>query len=96
MISFQVPPDLALYTGVRDSSKPGGLAPPKGVTAPGAVKVGEYAKQNGFFISPPQWAPCAGAAAYRKLRIGRDSSPPPPPPMGEAYAFRLERSDSSQ
>jgi mannose-6-phosphate isomerase-like protein (cupin superfamily) len=48
MISFQTPPDLVLYTGARDSSKPG-AAPPKGVITPGAVKKIDFAGKNGFF-----------------------------------------------
>ena len=48
MISFQNPPDLILYTGARDSSRPG-AAPPKGVITPGAVKyVSGEAKQGPF------------------------------------------------
>ena len=37
MISFQNPPDLILYTGARDSKRPG-AAQPKGDITPGAVK----------------------------------------------------------
>jgi quercetin dioxygenase-like cupin family protein len=51
MISFQTPPDFALYTGARDSSKPG-AAPPKGVVTPGAVKKVECLGKNGFFTNP--------------------------------------------
>lgn len=51
MISFQTPPDLVLYTGARDSSRPG-AAPPKGVITPGAVKFVDFANQNGFFVHP--------------------------------------------
>jgi quercetin dioxygenase-like cupin family protein len=49
MISTQTPPDLILYTGVRDSSQPG-AAPPKGVITPGAVKFIRFADRNGVFI----------------------------------------------
>lgn len=49
MISTQTPPDLVLYTGARDSSKPG-AAPPKGVITPGAVKYVGFSGRNGFFI----------------------------------------------
>ena len=49
MISTQVPPDLVLYTGARDSSKPG-AAPPKGLITPGAVKYVKFADVNGFFV----------------------------------------------
>jgi quercetin dioxygenase-like cupin family protein len=51
MISFQNPPDLILYTGARDSKKPG-AAPPKGVITPGAVKYLNFAEKNGRFTSP--------------------------------------------
>lgn len=50
MISTQVPPDLVLYTGARDSSKPG-AAPPKGVITPGAVKYVTFSDANGFFVN---------------------------------------------
>jgi quercetin dioxygenase-like cupin family protein len=49
MISTQTPPDLILYTGARDSSRPG-AAPPKGVITPGAVKFIRFADRNGVFI----------------------------------------------
>lgn len=49
MISTQTPPDLILYTGARDSSKPG-AAPPKGVITPGAVKFIKFADRNGTFV----------------------------------------------
>ena len=45
MISFQNPPDLILYTGARDSKKPG-AAPPKGVITPGAVKFLNFDEQE--------------------------------------------------
>src|ERR1044071_8363655 len=51
MISFQNPPDLILYTGARDSKRPG-AAPPKGVITPGAVKYINFGDKNGFFTSP--------------------------------------------
>jgi mannose-6-phosphate isomerase-like protein (cupin superfamily) len=66
MISFQTPPDLVLYTGARDSSKPG-AAPPKGVITPGAVKKVEFAKKNGFFTGPSMGAQ-RGAGAHWKLK----------------------------
>jgi len=48
MISFQNPPDLILYTGARDSKRPG-AAQPKGDITPGAVKyVSWQAKQGPF------------------------------------------------
>jgi quercetin dioxygenase-like cupin family protein len=49
MISTQTPPDLILYTGARDSSKPG-APPPKGVITPGAVKFLPFADRKGFFV----------------------------------------------
>jgi len=68
MISFQVPPDLVLYTGVRDSSRPG-AAPPKGVITPGAVKFIDFSNQNSVFVSPKMGAKRA-TAAYRQLGLG--------------------------
>ncbi len=51
MISFQTPPDMALYTGARDSSRPGAAAP-KGKITPGAVKYVEFGSKTGVFIGP--------------------------------------------
>jgi len=65
MISFQNPPDLILYTGARDSSKPG-AAPPKGDITPGAVKYVRFDDKNGSFTSPAMGAR-RGAGAHRKL-----------------------------
>ena len=42
-------PDLILYTGARDSSKPG-APPPKGIITPGAVKFLPFADRQGFFV----------------------------------------------
>ena len=66
MISFQNPPDLILYTGARDSKKPG-ATPPKGVITPGAVKFLSFADKNGFFTTPSMGAK-RGAGAQRKLK----------------------------
>ncbi|HUQ92758.1 MAG TPA: cupin domain-containing protein [Bryobacteraceae bacterium] len=66
MISFQTPPDLVLYTGARDSSKPG-AAPPKGVITPGAVKKVNFASRDGFFTNASLGAE-RGVGAYRKLK----------------------------
>jgi quercetin dioxygenase-like cupin family protein len=68
MISFQTPPDLVLYTGARDSSKPG-AAPPKGVITPGAVKFLDFGSRNGFFTNPAMGSQ-RSAAAHRKLKKG--------------------------
>jgi quercetin dioxygenase-like cupin family protein len=68
MISFQTPPDMALYTGARDSSKPGAAAP-KGLITPGAIRYVDFAKGNGFFVDPGMGANRI-AAAYRKLKPG--------------------------
>jgi mannose-6-phosphate isomerase-like protein (cupin superfamily) len=68
MVSFQTPPDLILYTGARDSSKPG-AAPPKGVITPGAVKTVNFAGKNGFFTSRSMGSE-RGAGAHRKLKRG--------------------------
>lgn len=61
MISFQNPPDLILYTGARDSKKPG-AAPPKGVITPGAVKFLGFADKNGLFTSPAMGSQRAAGA----------------------------------
>jgi quercetin dioxygenase-like cupin family protein len=66
MISFQNPPDLILYTGARDSKKPG-AAPPKGVITPGAVKYLSYDAKNGAVTSPAMGSK-RGAFAHRKLK----------------------------
>lgn len=66
MISFQTPPDLVLYTGARDSSKPD-AAPPKGVITPGAVKTIDFASKNGFFTNAAMGSKQA-AGAHRKLK----------------------------
>lgn len=50
MISFQNPPDLILYTGARDSKRPG-AAKPKGDITPGAVKYVRFDKKNGEFTN---------------------------------------------
>jgi len=68
LISFQCPPDLALYTGARDSSRPGAAAP-KGVITPGAVQLLHFADKNGFFTYPQMGSKCV-AAAHRKLQPG--------------------------
>jgi quercetin dioxygenase-like cupin family protein len=47
MISFQNPPDLILYTGARDSKRPG-AAQPKGAITPGAVKYIDFRKNGAF------------------------------------------------
>lgn len=65
MISFQTPPDMVLYTGARDSSKPG-AAPPQGVITPGAVKYVNFGDRNGFFTHAGIGS-TRGAAAHRTL-----------------------------
>jgi len=64
MISFQTPPDMALYTGARDSSRPGAAAP-KGLITPGAVKFVDFAGQNGFFVHPGMGASRVAVAHWR-------------------------------
>lgn len=66
MISFQTPPDLVLYSGARDSSRPGAAAP-KGVITPGAVKYMNFAGRNGPVTSPAIGAR-NGVFAHRKLK----------------------------
>ncbi len=68
MISFQTPPDMALYSGARDSSRPG-AAPPKGAITPGAVKFVDFAGQNGFFLRAARIA-----VAQWKLKPGEKIS----------------------
>ncbi len=72
MISFQTPPDMALYTGARDSSKPG-AAPPKGVITPGAVKYVSFSDKNGLFFHPGAGAPRI-AVGHRRLAAGESFS----------------------
>jgi mannose-6-phosphate isomerase-like protein (cupin superfamily) len=74
MISFQVPPDLVLYTGARDSSKKG-APPPKGVITPGAVKYVNFADKNGFFTDPAMGSQRV-AAAHRILKKGESFTAP--------------------
>ena len=68
LISFQCPPDMVLYSGARDSSRPG-AAPPKGVITPGAVKLLDFSNQNGFFVHPNMGSKRV-AVAHRKLKPG--------------------------
>ncbi len=84
LISFQCPPDMALYTGARDSSMPG-AASPKGVITPGAVKFLSFAGKSGYFSYPETGSKCV-AAAHRRLEPGEkfiaDVSP-----GGEEFLF---------
>jgi len=64
LISFQVPPDEALYTGSRDSSRPG-AAQPQGQITPGAVKFVDFARQNGEFFGPKQGSTKSRSAHWR-------------------------------
>src|SRR5207245_2371655 len=64
LISFQCPPDRALYEGRRDSSRPG-APPPKGIITPGAVKILNFANQNGFFTYPAMGSGRVAAAHWR-------------------------------
>jgi mannose-6-phosphate isomerase-like protein (cupin superfamily) len=68
LISFQCPPDMVLYSGARDSSRPGAL-PPQGVITPGAVKLVDFSNQNDFFVHPGMGSKHV-AAAHRKLKAG--------------------------
>ncbi|MSO23915.1 MAG: cupin domain-containing protein [Acidobacteria bacterium] len=72
LISFQCPPDMVLYSGGRDSSRPG-AAPPKGVITPEAVKLVNFSKQNGFFVHPGMGSKRV-AVAHRKLKPGEKFS----------------------
>ena len=66
MMSFQNPPDLVLYTGARDSKKPG-AAPPKGIITPGAVKFMKFSDRNGPVTSPAMGS-ARGSFAHRKFK----------------------------
>lgn len=72
MISFQTPPDMVLYTGERDSSRPGAAAPEGAITA-GAVKFTNFAEKNGFFVHPGMGAQRV-AVAHWKLGPGEKFS----------------------
>jgi quercetin dioxygenase-like cupin family protein len=72
MISFQTPPDMALYTGARDSSK-AGAAPPKGAITPGAVKYVNYSAKDGLFMHPGTGARRI-AAGHQRLAPGKSFS----------------------
>jgi quercetin dioxygenase-like cupin family protein len=69
LISFQCPPDEVLYTGDRDSSKPG-AAGPVGAITPGAVKIVEFTARSGVFFGPRQGSNKA-TAAHWKLDPGK-------------------------
>jgi quercetin dioxygenase-like cupin family protein len=68
MISFQNPPDLILYTGARDSKRPGAAAP-KGVITPGAVKFVNFREKNGAFTNARLGSNRA-AGSHRRLKKG--------------------------
>jgi len=70
LISFQAPPDLKLYSGERDSSKPG-AKPPVGVITPGAVQLLEFQNKNGFFLHRGLGSQRV-AVAYRTLKPGEE------------------------
>jgi len=72
LISFQCPPDMVLYSGSRDSSRPG-ADPPKGVITAGAVKLLNFSNQNGFFVHPAMGSQRV-AVAHRKLKPGEKFS----------------------
>lgn len=68
MISYQNPPDLILYTGARDSKRPG-AAQPKGVITPGAVKYVNFRAKSGEFSGAPQGSNRA-TGTHLKLKRG--------------------------
>ena len=84
MISFQNPPDLILYTGARDSKKPG-AAPPKGIITPGAVKFVNFGKRNGAFTNRKLGSERA-TGSHRKLKRG-DKFPATVAEGGEQVLF---------
>ena len=69
MISTQVPPDLVLYTGARDSSKPG-AAPVQGDITPGAVKYLDFASKDGILVDSST-GPTLEVLARRVLKQGQ-------------------------
>jgi len=73
MISWQTPPDMLLYTGVRDSSKPG-AAPPKGLITPGAVKTIDFASKDGQFTNPGMGSYVAAGSHWRLKRAQKFST----------------------
>lgn len=64
MVSFQTPPDLALYSGARDPSR-GPTDMSKGLITPGAVKYFEFASRDGVFLGPGVGAERVKAAHHR-------------------------------
>jgi quercetin dioxygenase-like cupin family protein len=84
MISFQNPPDLILYTGARDSSRPN-AAPVEGEITPGAVKYIPFREKNGQFLGPEHGAKEV-AAFHRKLKRAENFSTSVNP-GGEALLF---------
>jgi len=69
MISFQNPPNLILYTGARDSKKPG-AAQPKGVITPGEVKYVNFRAKNGEFTNAKLGSQRA-TGTHRSLKKGQ-------------------------
>ncbi|MCI0628186.1 MAG: cupin domain-containing protein [Acidobacteria bacterium] len=84
LISFQAPPDLKLYSGERDSSKPG-AKPPVGVITPGAVQLLEFQNKNGFFLHRGVGSQRV-AVAYRTLKPAEEFQAEFPS-SGEALLF---------
>ena len=70
MIGFQNPPDLILYTGARDSKKPGAAAP-KGMITPGAVKYVNFSVKNGPFTDRKLGSERA-SGVHRMLKRGEN------------------------
>lgn len=69
LISFQCPPDFALYDGSRDSERRD-VGPLKGVVTPGSVKLVDFADDNGFFVHPGMGSDCI-SVAHRRLQPGQ-------------------------
>ncbi len=67
MISFQNPPDIALYTGARD---PGKAGPPAalGKITPGAVKYMNFRGKDGRFSGPGNGSMHVTASHWRLVR----------------------------
>lgn len=64
LISFQTPPDFALYSGARDPSR-AGAKPLEGRMTLGAPIYLNWAARNGFFLDEGVGAPRVKAAHYR-------------------------------
>jgi len=86
MISFQNPPDLILYTGARDSKRPG-LRSPKVRSLRARGDVSELGDKNGFFTSAAMGS--KRAAGARRVLKPNESFKTHVDVDGEAVAVRV-------